>query len=346
MPDLSDNPAAPFLAEVTRGTAVESRHAGIAAVVDATGTVVHQWGDIDQPIFPRSAIKALQALVFVETGAADAFNLGDQELALACASHFGMPMHTRPIAAWLDRIGLRPADLNCGAHYPLDRATANQLVAAAATPTPLHNNCSGKHTAMLTTAAHLGEPTAGYEQPDHPVQRRVTAALSQMYGYDLDPAPRGTDGCSIPTIAVPLRNVALAMARFAAPDGLPTARAAAARRVYTAVTGHPALTAKPGFFDTDVMAATHGAALIKTGAEGVYCAAVPDKSLGIALKILDGAPRAAQVAMAAVLRHVGVIDVAAAGQLGDRLTAPLRNHNRLPIGEVRPGACWRRAEPS
>lgn len=345
MPDLATNTDAPFLAEVTRGSIVESRHAGIAAVVDATGAVVHGWGNIDQAIYPRSAIKALQALALVECGAADTHDCTEAEIALACASHFGMPMHTEPVAAWLHRLGLSEDDLNCGAHYPMDRSTANQLVATATRPGPLHNNCSGKHTAMLTTALHLGAPTAGYEQPGHPVQRQVTATLSAMYGCDLAAAPYGTDGCSIPTIAVPLRNVALAMAKFGAPDDLPPDRATAARRIFTAVTSHPALTAKPGYFDTDVMQELGPVALIKTGAEGVYCAAVPDRGLGVALKILDGAPRGARVAMAAVLRRLGVIDDAAAARLAANLTEPLFNHNRLHIGDVRPGDCLAPDQP-
>ena len=339
MPANAPDPAAPYLAEATRGSIVESRHPGIAVVVEADGAVVHHWGDVDQPIYPRSAIKALQALAFVETGAADAFNCSDTEIALAGASHFGMAMHTAPVAAWLDRVGLAAADLECGPHYPTDRAAANDLVATGKRPTPLHNNCSGKHAAMLTTARHMGEPTAGYIRADHPVQRRVTALLSEMYDVDLDTASFGTDGCSIPTIAVPLRNIAYAMARLAAPDTLPPARAAAARRVFAAITGAPAMTARPGFFDTEVMLATAGAVLVKTGAEGVYCAAVPGRRLGVALKILDGAPRAARVATAAVLRHIGVIDHATAARLADHLTVPLRNHNRIRVGEVRPGAC-------
>lgn len=336
MPPLPDQAAAPFMAEVTRGGIVESRHAGIAAVVDADGAVVHRWGDIDQPVFPRSAIKPLQALAFIESGAADAFSCGPAELALACASHIGMAMHTDAVAAWLDRIGVGEAALGCGTHPPSDRATANALAAAGAKATARHNNCSGKHAAMLTTAVHLGAPIAGYVQPGHPVQRRVAQVLGDLYGRDLDTAPHGIDGCSIPTSAVPLRNIAHAMARFATPDTLAPDRAAAARRLHAAITGHPALIAGPGRFDTLVMQVTGADALVKVGAEGVYCAALPGLGLGIALKILDGAPRGARVALGAVLQRVGVLPEERAARLASCLTEPLSNHMCIRIGEVRP----------
>ncbi len=333
---LPDRATAPILAEVTRGGVVESRHAGIAAVVDASGAIVHRWGDIDTPVFPRSAVKALQALPFIESGAADAFACTDAELALACASHAGMPMHTDAVTAWLDRVGIGEAALGCGAHAPKDRPTADALAAAGARPAPRHNNCSGKHAAMLTTAVHLGEQVAAYGQPDHPVQRRVTGVLGELYGVDMASAPTGIDGCSVPASAVPLYNIALGMAHFAAPDTLSPARAAAARRLHAAITGHPQLIDGPAAFDTLVMQATGPAAMVKVGAEGVYCAALPDLGFGVAVKILDGAPRGARVALGAILRHLGVLSQEKAARLASCLTEPLSNHNGLRVGEVRP----------
>ena len=218
----------PVFVEVTRGDMVESRHRGAAAVVDADGSVVHAWGDVEGPVFSRSAIKPLQALPLVETGAAGRFAVSDVEIALACGSHGGAPEHVRPVAAWLERIGLAPGDLECGTHPPTDQEAAGALVRAGEDPSPLHNNCSGKHAGFLTTAVHLGEATAGYVRPDHPVQKRIERVLADLGGVALEGAARGTDGCGIPVIAMPLTAIARAMARLADPRGLAPPRAALA----------------------------------------------------------------------------------------------------------------------
>ena len=249
----------PVFVEVTRGDLVESRHRGAAAVVDADGSVVHAWGDVERPVFSRSAIKPLQALPLVETGAAGRFAVSDAEIALACGSHGGAPEHVRPVAAWLERIGLAPADLECGTHPPMDQAAAGALVRAGEDPSPLHNNCAGKHAGFLTTAVHLGETPAGYVRPDHPVQKRIEGVLADLGGGGLEGAARGTEGCGIPVIAMPLTAIARAMARLADPRGLAPARAAAVRRIVAAMTGHPDLVAGRERFDTVAIKAGRGA---------------------------------------------------------------------------------------
>jgi len=172
----------PIVVDVTRGDAVESRHRAAAMVVGADGRIVAAWGDIDRPIFPRSAVKPLQALALIETGAAERFAVTDAELALACASHGGEPDHVGRVGAWLSRMGLGPDDLACGPHTAMSEAEARRMARAGETPSRLHNNCSGKHAGFLAAALHLGEPVAGYERPDHPVQRRVLATLTEMGG--------------------------------------------------------------------------------------------------------------------------------------------------------------------
>ena len=194
----------------------------------------------------RSAIKPLQALALIETGAAAAFSVSEEEIALASASHSGEPDHVRLGEAWLDRLGLTEGDLACGAHRPMHGASARALVQAGVAPGPLHNNCSGKHLALLTTALHLGEPVADYVAPEHPAQRRLRDIVGELAALDLEGAPRATDGCSIPTIAVPLRNLARALAQLADPAGLAPARAAAARRITAAMAAHPYLVAGSG----------------------------------------------------------------------------------------------------
>jgi len=327
--------ANPILVEVTRGPIVESRHRGSAVVVDVTGKVAACWGDRSQAVYPRSAIKPLQAIPLVETGAAEAFGMGDAEIAFACASHNGEPRHTGTAAAILARIGLSAGDLECGSHWPYHEETVRAMAAAGETPCPLHNNCSGKHCGFLATAVHMGDRTKGYVRFEHPVQQRILGVLEAMCGVDLGHAPRGIDGCAIPTIAIPLENMALAMARFGAPDDLPPARAAACRRIARAVAAEPFMVAGTGRYCTDVMAVTGRAVLLKTGAEGVFCAALPDYGLGVALKCDDGASRASEIMMSAVLRHVGVLDEAMEAKLATRIVMPIANRNGAHVGDVR-----------
>ena len=345
MPDICDphphghaDGTAPVLVEVTRGAMVESRHRGHAVVVDADGGVVMAIGDAEAVVYPRSAIKPLQAIPFIESGAAQAYGLGDTEIALACASHCGEPRHVELVSAWLSRVGLDAADLSCGAHWPSRRAAAHALARAGQEPNAAHNNCSGKHVAMLTTARHLGEPIEGYVEWAHPVQQRILGLMEQLAGLDLTNAPRGIDGCSIPVYGMPLGNLALAFARLADPAQLPPARAAAAERVITAMAAEAWLVAGSGRFCTEVIEATEGDAIVKTGAEGVHCAALPGLGLGVAVKIEDGAARAAEVALAAILRRLEVIDDTRATRLADRLTAPSRNWNGIRVGDMRPTA--------
>ena len=332
--------ANPIAAEVTRGGIVESLHRAIAVVCDASGDIVHRWGDAGRPIFPRSAIKSIQALPIIETGAAERFALSDVELALACASHGGEPMHVNAVAAWLARIGLGIEDLECGAQAPIHAPAAEALFRAGETSSAIHNNFSGKHAGMLTTARHMGEPTRGYIAPDHPVQRRVAATIGEMCGVDMDAAPLGIDGCSIPTFAIPLAGLATGMARIADPSGLGADRAAAVARLCRAVAAHPEMVAGTGRFCTALNRESKGRVFAKTGAEGVYVAAVPTLGLGIAVKADDGAGRAAEVAALGVLRRIGALDEALAAALADFIVKPIVNRAGRRTGEVRAARDW------
>ena len=323
----------PVVVEVFRGPLVESRHRGAAVITDHNGAIRIAWGDVDRQVFPRSAVKPLQAIPMIESGAADAFAVSDAELALSCASHNGETRHVEAASAWLDRIGLGPGDLECGAHWPLFQEATVALAASGGEPTALHNNCSGKHTGFLTLSCHLGCDPRGYVTPEHPVQGRVTALLEEMYGIDLNPECLATDGCSIPTWGVPLRVLAGAMARFARPDALGPVRARAARRLAGAMMAHPFMVAGSDRFCTRVMSANPGRVVVKTGAEGVYVAALPDAGLGIAVKCGDGATRASQVMMASLLCGLGTLDGAGAADL---LSPSVYNVNGRVIGEIRP----------
>jgi L-asparaginase II len=325
----------PLIVEVTRGNLVESRHRCIAAIAGPDGGVVRGWGDIEQPIYGRSAIKPLLALPLVETGAADAFGLGDIEIALACASHSGEPRHVEAVLAWLKRVGLSVADLECGAHLPYDEGSTRTLLRAAREPDAAYNNCSGKHAGFLTTAVHLGEPTKGYIRYEHPVQQRLLGVLEQICGLDLSEAPRGIDGCGIPTIGIPLVNTAVAMARLADPVELPPARARAASRVVAAMIREPYMVGGRGEFASEVMKALDGKAALKPGAEGVYAAILPSLGLGVCVKAEDGTARGAQVAIGHILAELGLVDAAKKPGLADRLTPPVLNRVGREVGRIR-----------
>lgn len=328
--------ASPVLVEVVRGQMVESRHRASVAVVDAHGGIVRAWGDVEQAIYGRSAIKPLLAIPLVESGAAERYKLSEAEISLATASHSGEPRHVDTVTAWLARVGLTPDDLECGPHMPYHEPSMRAMVKAGREPNRAVNNCSGKHAGFLSTAVHLGEPTKGYIQYEHPVQQRLLGILEQMSGCELGNVPRGIDGCGIPVIAVPIANTAFAMAQMADPHHLPDQRADACRRILKAMMAEPFMVAGTDRFCTQFMEAIPGKAAIKTGAEGVYCAAVPSMGLGICIKVEDGAGRASEVVMGQVLRDLGLISDDEAAKHSKILTPEIRNWAGTPTGLLRP----------
>ena len=333
----------PVLVEVTRGQAVESLHRGAVAIVDASGGVAASWGDIDRPVFPRSAVKLLQALPLVESGAADRLGLTDEELALACASHNGEPAHVALAAGMLAKGGVDAGVLECGSHWPMLDAAARDLAAAGGQPHALHNNCSGKHAGFVCLACVLHGPGVdlrqyvhGYVQAGHPVMREVDAAIEAVTGASLADAPSGIDGCSIPTYALPLRQLAQTFARLGTGTHLRPGLADAARRLRQAVARAPFSVGGTGRFDTRVMERLGERVFCKVGAEGVYCAALPELGLGVAIKMDDGnTARAAEVAMAAVIESCLPLDEADAGFMAALSTVVIRNWNGLVVGELR-----------
>jgi len=333
--------ANPVLVETWRGAAIESFHRGAVAVVDADGALVASLGDVDRPIFPRSAVKALQALPLVASGAADAFGLGDEALAMACASHGGEPAHTRRVAATLAAAGLDETALECGSHWPSHDATMRAMLREGAGISALHNNCSGKHAGFLCLGCILAGDkdrrgfVRGYVDPEHPAMRVVTAALQATTGFDPASAPRGIDGCSIPTYAIPLRRLALAFARFGSGAGLSPEHGRAARRLRQAAARAPFFVAGSGRFDTRVMERLGERVFCKVGAEGVYCAAFPERGLGIALKIDDGGySRAADVAMAALIESGVALDDDESRLIHGLGSTTLSNWNGIAVGRV------------
>ncbi len=313
------------MVEVRRGSFLECIHRGHAVIADASGGVVRSWGDPDLVILPRSSIKMIQALPLVESGA----ELSDEQLALACASHQGAPMHTERVRAWLSDLGLSESDLRCGPEVPRGDEDAERMIREDTQPGQVHNNCSGKHAGFLMLNRHLGGG-AEYVEPDHPVQRAVLSTYEEVTGV----ASLGyaIDGCSAPNYATTLLSLATAMARYASAHDRSSVREDAMARLVQAMIAHPELVAGEGRACTDLMRAMSGVA-VKTGAEGVFIAILPGLRLGVALKIADGASRASEAAIAAILILLGVLDPAHPAAL--RLTnTPIESRRGVRVGQI------------
>jgi len=324
----------PVLVEVIRGGLLESRHRGAVAVVDSGGAIVLSVGDVTAPVFPRSAVKALQALPLVELGAAERYGFGDEELALACASHSGERAHVDGVTRMLAKAGLEPSALCCGAHWPLSPAAAHAL-ARIGSASALHNNCSGKHAGFLAVARARGVDHTGYWQPDHPVQRDVHSVLEDLTGAALSADRRAVDGCSVPTWAVPLQSLAYAFAKFGTGQGLSSERARAAARLRTACTNQPWYVAGTGRFGTEIVRLLGERIFFKTGAEGVACGALPTLGLGLAIKCDDGGGRAAEAVAAALIARLLALTDTERRALGPFAQPTLRNWNGIEVGALR-----------
>ena len=332
----------PVLVQAWRGGIVESAHRGALAIVDAAGTVHTALGDIERPIFPRSAVKVLQALPLVASGAADALQLTDEELALACASHGGEAAHTRSAASMLAKAGVDVSALECGAHWPYQDGAQRELARNGQAPTALNNNCSGKHSGFVCLGCQMNGGRgdlrgflSGYVKPEHPVMREVSAALQAATGFDLSTSARGTDGCSIPTHAVPLRHLAHAFARVATGQGLSADHARAALRLRQAVARAPFFVGGTGRYDTRVMERLRERVFCKVGAEGVHCAALPELGLGIAIKMDDGnTSRACEVVLSALLAKLLPLDDGDAGFVHGLADVTMRNWNGIEVGRL------------
>jgi L-asparaginase II len=320
---------------VTRGATIESHHRVHAAVVGPDDVLVATARDPRLVTMWRSCAKFFQVLPFLTCGGFDTLGWGEEELALACASHGGEPEHVALASRMLESIGLEEGDLACGPHEPLTARGVKCLRESGRPYTRLHNNCSGKHAAMLARARTAGWPTQGYERHDHSVQRHCLAEVAKWSDVPIDDMPIAVDGCGVTVMALPLEKMALAYSRWgraaAAGDELPS-------RTVTAVRHHPHLLGGTERFDTVMLEETHGAVITKVGAEGVHCVAVPALGLGLAVKVEDGAIRAQHVAVLRLLQLVGALPGALSPRLQDWAVRPIRNTRGETVGEVRPAS--------
>ncbi len=336
-------PIAEPLVEVRRGAITESRHRGHIVVVNPQGEILAYLGDPANVTFLRSSAKPFQAIPLLVSGAADRFGFNDQEVAMACASHNGEPIHTEIVAEMLKKIGLEPSALKCGVHEPYSAKAAAELRAKGESPNVLHNNCSGKHAGMLAVAIHIGAPTETYDHADNPVQLAIGRVVAQFSNIALEDLAVGIDGCGVPVFGITMKAMALAFARLIVPPKeFDDATRNACTRVVKVMTQYPELIGGThDRLDTEIMKAAPGRIVSKVGAEGVYTAGIVPceewpEGLGIALKIEDGDDhRARPTVVIEALRQLNILRDESLESVGRYAFFPVKNRRGDVVGEIR-----------
>ncbi|MFN7824336.1 MAG: asparaginase [Pseudobdellovibrionaceae bacterium] len=327
------NSTQPLEIQVTRGNYPESVHFVDIVVLDAEGKMVQSYGDPEKLYFSRSAIKPIQAMSLVLSGAVKKKSLTEKEICLACASHLGERIHTDCVSAWMSKVGLKESDLVCGAHDPFAPERYKEMIKAEEKPTKFHNNCSGKHTGMLTTCLQLGFKTAFYERYDHPLQIRLREQLSRYMGVDFSKAPWGIDGCGIPTYATPLKSFAEGMRLFLRTD-LSSEEKDSAKVILKSIFAEPDYISGSQGFCSDVIRTSGDQVMVKVGAEGVYCGIALSSGISFALKSRDGVFRSVEAALLYLLGTSKSLSVAQIQQIQNKHTPLIRNWAGLEVGKV------------
>lgn len=320
--------------EVTRGDRVESEHRVAACASDASGRVLFAVGEIDVPVYLRSSAKPLIAAAALREGVAERFSLTQREIAVMAASHNGESFHVEAVRSILRKIGLPETALQCGAHLPYDAASAQALLRSGAPVTAVYNNCSGKHAGILALCLAIGADPQTYVDPENPAQRLILDLCARFADERSEDLPLGVDGCGIPVYAVSLRHAALSFARVANPDGIDAEDARAIARVGDAMCAHPEYVAGTGEFDSAIIAAGRGDIVAKSGAEGVCAVAVRSRGAGLALKVVDGAGRAAAPAALAILERLELLDPERRLQLASYERPVVRNRAGRAVGSI------------
>ena len=294
-----------IMCEIWRGSYLESVHTGMAVICDKDGEISHQWGDPNALILPRSSAKMMQAIPLIISGAEKKFSIGEDLLALACASHNAAEIHLSRVLGWLSHIGFSETDLRCGPQPSKDPYVKKQMLEKGQAPSQIHNNCSGKHAGFLSVSRHLNAGPE-YTDPDHPVQLMVMDVFQELTQNKVDGIT--IDGCSAPNPAIPLYSLAKVMSWFATAHKRDDQLSKAALKIRTAMVNYPELVAGDLRACTNLMKACEKKAIFKTGAEGVFVAILPELEKGIALKIFDGGTRASECAIASLLVQLGVLN--------------------------------------
>jgi L-asparaginase II len=323
------------LVGASRGRRLESLHAVAACACDAAGNVLLALGSIDEPVFLRSAAKPFITAAAVEAGVVERFGFDDRELAVMSASHNGEPFHVEAVRGILAKIGAAVDDLRCGIQAPSYPPAAAALAESGERASALHHNCSGKHAGILALARVLDAPLDGYLAAQHPAQRRILALCERVSDDRFTRENIGIDGCGIPVYATPLRNAARSFARLATLQALESADAGALARARAAMIAQPDYVAGTERFDTDLIRAGNGRIVAKAGAEGVHASALLDGGIGLVLKVVDGARRAAPVAALTLLERLGALDATQLRALSSHARPVLRNDAGTIVGELR-----------
>jgi L-asparaginase II len=324
------------MVEVWRGPLVESVHHGAAVVANAKGEIIAGWGDTGLITYPRSALKPVQAIALVESGAAAAQGLTSRHIALACASHYGETFQVNMVKEWLAHLALGEDALACGPDAPMGSEPAADAIRAGTPRTRIYNNCSGKHCGMLTVTKHHGWDIEGYQHPDHPMQQAYFDALSELMGRDARSLHWGVDGCTLPAAALSLDLYATMMARFSVAAVTSPVRQSAIRTIHAAMQAHPEYVAGSAQPNVDIARVTGGRIVMKTGAEGYIGAYLPGEGVGVALKIADGAQRARMPALMGVLASAGLLSQDEARQLAHLSETPVRDTAGAIVGRACP----------
>lgn len=322
------------MVHVMRGTMIESVHRGIVSLMNTRGEEEMALGDTEEYTFFRSSAKPIQALPLITTGAAQAFELTPRELAIVCASHSGEPIHVETVQGMLARGGLDESHLQCGAHLPYDQKAAHALLRAGEEPTPLHNNCSGKHAGMLLLCRHMGWDLQEYLHKDHPLQRMMHETIAELGGLSPEEVERGVDGCGVVVFGLPVATMAYLFARLANPQDMPSPYAEAAQVIGSAMQGEPYMVAGRDRLCTELMTHTHGTILSKGGAEGVYCLGIRGKQLGLALKIEDGRGRGIGPVLMEILGAMDLLEDEEREALSHYARPLLKNHRGDIVGHL------------
>ena len=339
---MSQIPIAEPLVEVKRGAITESRHRGHIVAIEPDGNIVASLGAPHNVTFLRSSAKPFQALPLLTSGAADRFGFTDREVALACGSHNGEPIHTELAASMLRKIGLGPEALRCGAHEPYGAEAAFALRSCGQQPNALHNNCSGKHAGMLAVAIQLGSSIENYDSPENPVQKAIAEAMSKFSGVAVTDMAVGVDGCGAPIFGITIHAMALAYARLVSPPAsFDKATRDACERIVRVMSEHPELIGGTSDrLDTELMRAAPGRLISKVGAEGVYTAGILPceewpKGLGLAIKIEDGEDRRARpTVVIESLRQLEALRDESLEAVSRFAFFPVRNRRGDVVGEV------------
>jgi len=330
------NPACnPVLVESYRGPVLESFHRGVICVVDEHNNIMYQQGHVEQVCYPRSALKFFQQLPLLLSGAADHFGFTEEELAVMCGSHNGEAQHLKVVRGIFQKIGLDESALGCGAQAPTLKQDAQALIRSGLEPAAIHNNCSGKHAGFLAWCVFHQQPVDSYLHADHPLHQEIKKWVSLFYEIPEAALQTGLDGCSAPIFAMPVRNQAIAYKNLVFPEKFEPAVQAACKRITDAVSTYPMMIAGTKRYCSDLMKAAGKTLIGKTGADGVYCIGLPERKLGICIKIDDGKMGPQYHVAQKLLQECGVLSDEAAAELAHYITAPQSNFAGNQTGTIR-----------